>query len=131
MWACPPPEAGKPPAGLWLEKIAGKALFLHPRVFDMVIGYIFLGLAVCGFLAETWFLFKDFLPGYGSTMGGQMLTGAIWTLSSLLASIGLWLCLPLPWYGIPISFVVLWFIRWPYDGILEKAYLRFGPPGEG
>lgn len=65
---------------------------------------------------------RDLHPKYGNTMGGQMTTGVIWILASLLCAAGA--SLLIPWYfSIPVFFLVFAF-SFPVRTIVERIPKR-------
>jgi hypothetical protein len=65
---------------------------------------------------------RDIVPGYGTTMGGQMLSSSIWSLASLLAAISS-LAL-VRWYFSVLVFIGVFALSFAVRALVERIPKR-------
>jgi hypothetical protein len=74
-------------------------------MMDLLIWISFLGSAIAT-LAAVIVQYRDLTPDGTSTMGGQMLSGALWSLVTAFCSIGI--LTVAPWYWVPPVIIVVY-----------------------
>ena len=100
-------------------------------MIDGIISYLFAVIGSSLYMTAISLLFKDCYRDYGSTMGGEMLYGALWALGSLLLAIGICLIcgVSLIW-AVPFT-VTLYLVGLPCREMVRWFGMKYGklPPG--
>ncbi len=65
----------------------------------------------------------DYSKGYGSTMGGQMTAGMIWSLAALLCGLGTGIVLT--WYWGCAAFIAVYISSFGVRTVVERVFLYF------
>jgi len=86
----------------------------------IIAGIILCSLGLALFITSTVLLIKDLRPGYGYTMGGEMLFSHLWLAGACLAATGIGLLPLMDWYfSIPIA-IAIFLISFPWRGFIQK-----------
>jgi hypothetical protein len=89
---------------------------------DGMMAIILIGAGAIAYVVATVLLFKDCYRDYGSTMGGEMLAGALWAFGSLLLAAGICLFKEVSMIWAAPSAVALYLSGMPY----RRAVTWFG-----
>jgi len=88
-----------------------------------ILGLILLGLSVLTMVGALVYQTIDHKKGYGSTMGGEMTSGAIWSLASFLCGIGVGLVYK--WYWGISAFVIVYVLSYGIRNCTERIISSF------
>jgi len=66
---------------------------------------------------------RDHVNGYGSTMGGEMTTGAMWLLVAILAGVGIGMILNMFWGGVA-TFIAIYAASFGIRRVFESMMMR-------
>jgi hypothetical protein len=95
-----------------------------------MIAYVLIGVGTVLYIVAIVLLYKDCYRGYGSTMGGEMLTGGMWAVGSIFLALGTCLAVSISLlWAVPCA-VVLYLAGMPCLAAVTKIGLKYGklPP---
>ena len=89
-------------------------------------GYILTGAGALLYVTTLVLLFRDCYRDYGSTMGGEMLAGALWAVGSLLAAPGYCLVAGISIFWAIPGAVILYVAGLPCRAVIARIGWKYG-----
>ena len=92
-----------------------------------IIGITLTALASLSAIGAVLYQWIDHKKDYGSTMGGRMTSGAIWSIAALLGGVGVGMLMT--WYWGLAAFALIYVTSFAIRGAIERALLNFDGQG--